>query len=280
MQKTTLQTTAKPSFTEFALMNAKDILSRVNDASQFFHELSTFPQTQQALLKLESTLGIKFKDYSWPLRALVHRSFMNDAKDKGICSNERLEFLGDSLIGALVSKQLYEQFTHLPEGDLSKLRAALVNETSFTELALALGLEDLLIVGKGEWLGKNYVQGGALADAFEAMMAAVANDLGPEAMETAFNNVIKILPRSYYDDARLKDFDPKTTLQEKTMALYKEAPIYEAEEVSNGVFMVALKLRGKQLLRLEGHSKKKTEKELARRVLAGNLHLEGDQHAH
>tara|TARA_R110000868_G_scaffold64597_2_gene194060 strand:- start:32929 stop:33771 length:843 start_codon:yes stop_codon:yes gene_type:complete len=280
MQKTTLQTTAKPSFTEFALINAKDILSRVNDASQFFHELSTYPQTKQALLELETTLGIKFNDQTWPLRALVHRSFMNDAKEKGICSNERLEFLGDSLIGALVSRQLYEQFSHLPEGDLSKLRAALVNENSFTQLAGVLKLEDLLIVGKGEWLGKNYVQGGALADGFEAMMAAVANDLGPEAMKTAFNNVIKALPHAYYDDSRLKDFDPKTTLQETTMALYKEAPTYEAVEVSNGLFVVALKLRGKQLLSLDGHSKKKTEKELARRVLAGNLHLEGDQHAH
>lgn len=280
MQKTTLQTTAKPSFTEFALINARDILSRADDASQFFQLLSQYPETQSALTDLEKSLGIEFKDYSWPLRALVHSSFMNDAKGKGINSNERLEFLGDSFIGALVSRELFERFNHLPEGDLSKLRAALVNEITFNDLALTLGLDNLLIVGKGEWLGRNYVQGGALADAFEALMAAIAKDSGIEAMEVAFNNAINLLDKPYYDTSRLDDFDPKTSLQEKTMALYKVAPTYEAEEISNGTFLVSIKLDGRFLLSLKGHSKKKTEKELARRVLAGNLHLEGDQHAH
>lgn len=280
MQQTTLQTDTKLSFTEFVLNNAKDILARVNDASQFFTDLASLPETKTALNSLETTLGIKFKDSCWALRALVHRSFMNDAKEKGIKSNERLEFLGDSLVGALVSRELYERFSHLPEGDLSKLRAALVNETSFNELALALKLDDLLIVGKGEWLGRNYVQGGALADAFEALMAAINLDSGPAAMELAFHNAIKGIKRPFYDAGRLDDFDPKTRLQEKTMALYKEAPIYEAYEKSVGSFIVTLKLSGREILSLEGHSKKKTEKELARRVLAGNLYISEGSNAY
>src|SRR5690606_19212421 len=205
---------------------------------------------------------------------------MNDAKEKGIKSNERLEFLGDSLVGALVSRELYERFSHLPEGDLSKLRAALVNETSFNELALALKLDDLLIVGKGEWLGRNYVQGGALADAFEALMAAVSLDQGDSAMANAFLKATTLLDREFFDVSRLDDFDPKTRLQAKTMALYKEAPIYESVEVHNGQFVVSVKLGKRTLLSLEGHSKKKTEKELARRVLAGNLFISEDTNAY
>lgn len=280
MQQTTLQTDTKPSFTEFVLNNAKELLARVNDASQFFTQLALLPETQTNLHTLESKLGIKFKDSCWALRALVHRSFMNDAKDKGVRSNERLEFLGDSLIGALVSRELYERFSHHPEGDLSKLRAALVNEASFTELAMALKLDNLLIVGKGEWLGRNYVQGGALADAFEALMAAIYQDSGAAAMEEAFNNAIALIDRPFYDASRLDDFDPKTRLQEKTMALYKVAPVYEAYEKCAGTFVVAIKLSGRELLSLEGHSKKKTEKELARRVLASNLHLSEVSSAH
>ncbi len=280
MQKTTLQTNAKLSFTEFALNNARDVVLRSNDASHFFHNLAQLPQTIYALSSLEAKLGMTFRSYEWPLKALIHRSFMNDAKDKGINSNERLEFLGDSLVGAIVSKTLFEKFNHLPEGDLSKLRAALVNEISFTELAKCLGLQDLLIVGKGEFLDKNYLSGGALADAFEAIMAAVYKDQGQEALELAFNNTIQLLDDEFYDTKRLNDFDPKTRLQEKTMALYKVAPIYEAKEVTIGKFLVTLKIQEKNILSLEGHSKKKTEKELARRVLAQNLHLEGDQNAH
>lgn len=280
MQQTTLQTAKKLSFTEFVLNNAKDILIRVNDASQFFTQLALYPESQSAINKIESTLGIKFNNQAWFFRAMVHRSFMNDAKDKGIRSNERLEFLGDSLLGALISRELFQRFENLPEGDLSKLRAALVNEISFTELALALNLDQFLIIGKGEWLGRNYVQGGALADAFEALMAAVYNDQGEMAMEQAFANTICLLERRFFDTSRLCDFDPKTTLQEKTMALYKEAPVYEAFEKNIGTYVVTIKLSGRELLSLEGHSKKKTEKELARRVLAHNLYLEGDQNAH
>lgn len=280
MQQTTSQAHKKPSFTEFVLKNAKELLAQSNDASQFFHLLKDLPETKAALKALETRLNITFNDPAWALQALIHRSFMNDAKERGIRSNERLEFLGDSLIGALVSRELYERFSQLPEGDLSKLRAALVNESSFTELALALGLDDLLIVGKGEWQGRNYVQGGALADAFEALMAAIANDSGPETMARAFSCATSLIERPFYDVARLDDFDPKTRLQEKTMALYKEAPIYEAQEIAEGQFSVSLKLAGKTLLTLKGHSKKKTEKELARRVLAGNLHLCEESNAH
>ncbi len=280
MQQTTLQTAQKLSFTEFVLNNAKEILARVTNASQFFHELLQYPQTKTALSQLQERLGISFNDPCWALRALVHRSFLNDARERGVHSNERLEFLGDSLLGALISRELYERFSELPEGDLSKLRAALVNESSFNELALLVGLDDLLIVGKGEWQGRNYVQGSALSDAFEALMAAIYRDSGSAAMEVAFNHVIKQVPRAFYDTARLDDFDPKTRLQEKTMALYKEAPVYEAQTKDDGNFVVTLKINDRILLSLEGHSKKKTEKELARRALAQNLYLEGDQNAH
>ena len=121
------------------------------------------------LAELESRLGHKFSNAELARQALTHRSF-------GTPHNERLEFLGDALLNCAIATLLYERFTHLPEGDLSRLRAALVNQASLSQVAEGLGLGDRLRLGEGELKSGGFRRPSILADAVEALLGAVYLD--------------------------------------------------------------------------------------------------------
>ena len=126
------------------------------------------------LEKLQKKLNYNFQDLDLLQRALTHKSSNKPY------SNERLEYLGDAVMDLVVAKYLFEKFKNTPEGDLSKLRAALVNETSFAKLAKALNLGDFIIISSAEERNNGRNKNSLLSDAFEALMGAVFLEIGFE----------------------------------------------------------------------------------------------------
>ena len=169
------------------------------------------------LAELERRLGHTFADPQLARQALTHRSF-------GTPHNERLEFLGDSLLNCAVATLLYERFPRLPEGDLSRLRAALVNQRSLAEVAAALGLGEKLRLGEGELKSGGFRRPSILADAVEALLGAIFLDAGFEAVRKA----VALLLAEKIESAAEKpvDKDPKTALQEHLQGRKLQLPRY------------------------------------------------------
>jgi ribonuclease-3 len=173
------------------------------------------------LADLERRLGYRFVDPELARQALTHRSF-------GTPHNERLEFLGDSLLNCAVATLLYERFPRLPEGDLSRLRAALVNQAALSEVALELGLGDRLRLGEGELKSGGFRRPSILADALEAVLGAVFLDAGFEATRAAVARLFSgKLERT--TDAPV-DKDPKTALQEHLQGRGLQLPRYAVQK--------------------------------------------------
>lgn len=173
------------------------------------------------LADLERRLGHTFADRELARQALTHRSF-------GTPHNERLEFLGDSLLNCAVATLLYARFPRLPEGDLSRLRAALVNQRSLAEVAAALGLGEKLRLGEGELKSGGFRRPSILADAVEALLGAIFLDAGFEAVRKA---VALVLAEKIESAAEKPvDKDPKTALQEHLQGRGLALPRYSVQK--------------------------------------------------
>ncbi len=128
----------------------------------------------EAIAALEARIGFGLEDHAVAIAALTHKSYVNEHRDEqGLQDNERLEFLGDAVIDLAVSHRLMERFPGAREGDLSKMRAAVVDEQGLAEMARALSLGELLRLGRGEELTGGREKSSLLADAMEAVVAAV-----------------------------------------------------------------------------------------------------------
>jgi ribonuclease III len=173
------------------------------------------------LADLERRLGHKFGNPELARQALTHRSF-------GAPHNERLEFLGDSLLNCAVATLLYERFPQLPEGDLSRLRAALVNQASLSEVAVQMGLGERLRLGEGELKSGGFRRPSILADSLEALLGAVFLDAGFEAMRGAVAHLFA----GKLENAGNKpvDKDPKTALQEHLQGRGLTLPRYAVQK--------------------------------------------------
>jgi ribonuclease III len=174
----------------------------------------------EGLADLERRLGHAFANPELARQALTHRSF-------GSAHNERLEFLGDGALNFAVATLLYERFPRLPEGDLSRLRAALVNQASLSEVATGLGLGERLRLGEGELKSGGFRRPSILADALEALLGAVYLDGGFEAVRGA---VASLLEQRLAGHGQLPvDKDPKTALQEHLQARRLPVPRYSVQ---------------------------------------------------
>ena len=171
----------------------------------------------QGLAELERRLGHRFATPGLARQALTHRSY-------GASHNERLEFLGDSVLNCTVATLLYERFPALPEGDLSRLRAALVNQSSLSEIARDLGLGDRLRLGEGELKSGGFRRPSILADALEALLGAVYLDAGFEAVRACVERLLA--DRLERAEKSPVDKDPKTELQEHLQARRLQLPRY------------------------------------------------------
>jgi ribonuclease-3 len=173
------------------------------------------------LAGLEQKLGHKFANPDLARQALTHRSF-------GTPHNERLEFLGDALLNCAVATILYERFTRLSEGDLSRLRATLVNQASLSQVAEGLGLGERLRLGEGELKSGGFRRPSILADAVEALLGAVYLDAGFDAVRGA---VIHLLADKLENAGNKPvDKDPKTALQELLQGRGLHLPRYAVQK--------------------------------------------------
>ena len=161
---------------------------------------------------LETKLGYTFRRPALLENALYHSSYANEHRAGGITSNERLEFLGDAVLGFVTAEYLYAKHPDLPEGDLTRIRAALVCEESLHEVAQSLDLGNYLLLGKGEEQGGGRCRPSILADATESVFAAVYLDGGMDAASDLIHRVLLDKEREEVVEERRRDY--KTELQE------------------------------------------------------------------
>ncbi|MBE6808236.1 MAG: ribonuclease III [Ruminococcaceae bacterium] len=217
---------------------------------------------------LQKNLDYTFKNESLLLNALTHSSYANEARD-GVTSNERLEFLGDSVLSVIVSDYIYKQFGNLPEGELTKLRASLVCEKSLCGFSRELDLGSFLRLGKGEEKGGGRERDSILADAFEAVLAAIYLDSDLEtARKFVMNFILKELKHT--DDEVFKDY--KTALQEIIQRNPEEYVTYiltgESGPDHDKLFEVEVHLNSNVIGKGKGKSKKQAEQMAAKQALS------------
>ena len=218
--------------------------------------------TSFAMEELESKLGYTFRDRQLLVTALTHTSFANE--DKGRSQhNERLEFLGDSVLSVVVSEYLFSHNRNLPEGQLTRIRASLVCESSLFGFAMQLGLGSYLRLGRGEEKSGGRPRPAILADAFEALIAALYLDGG---LELARSFILPYI-RAAHDVAR----DYKTRLQEVVQQNPEERVRYELVEQSgpdhDKHFVVEVHLNSNCVSRGSGPSKQAAEQQAAKEAL-------------
>lgn len=214
--------------------------------------------------ELETKLKYRFHNPSLLSLALNHSSYANENRFRSIQSNERLEFLGDSILGMITAEFLYHSHPEMPEGELTRLRAALVCEQSLVTVAQSLGLGAYLKLGRGEEAGGGRQRHSILADAVEAVFAAVYLDGGFEAVRP-------IIYREILDKAEqgspeaVRDY--KTTLQELVQRENGQSLCYRLVEESgpdhDKTFLVDVLLNEQKVGEGKGHSKKEAEQAAA-----------------
>lgn len=173
---------------------------------------------------LEEALGSTFKNKDLLLEAITHRSYLNERPGWHVPHNERLEYLGDAVLELVVSEELFQKFEEYPEGQLTVLRAALVNYQILAQVASKLGVENFLLMSKGERRDKGKAREVILANAFEALVGALYLDRGFDAAKKFINKQVMIHIEDIIKTQRYKD--PKSELQEIIQEKLKVTPIY------------------------------------------------------
>lgn len=221
------------------------------------------------LENLQENLGYRFRDESLLRGALYHSSYANEHRNENIVSNERLEFLGDAVLGFVSAEFLYSRFPNAPEGELTRIRAALVREESLFEVAQSLQLGECLMLGKGEESGGGRQRPSILADCTEAVFAAVYLDGGMDCARDLIHRVLLSKGDITVAESRRRDY--KTELQELVQRKPHQVLRYELVGQSGPdhakVFTVAVLLNGEPIGEGSGHSKKEAEQASARAAL-------------
>ena len=213
---------------------------------------------------LEEEIGYHFKNISLLQNALTHSSYANERWHNSLLSNERLEFLGDSILGMLVAEYLFRNFPDRPEGELTRMRADMVCEKTLAGVAEKIHLGQHLLLGHGEEQGGGRSRESILADAVESVIAASFLDGGMEAALHFIKTFILVeVPVS-----QLHNMDYKTKLQELVQQKKNQVLSYnllsETGPDHDKHFEVCVALNGKEVVRGEGRSKKRAEQEAAR----------------
>ncbi|MFC2020955.1 ribonuclease III [Chloroflexota bacterium] len=221
------------------------------------------------LATLQQTLGVSFKDISLLEQALVHSSYLNENPDLSLTSNERLEFLGDAVLGLIVAEKLYRDYPGFSEGEMTRLRAALVRRETLARIAGAIRLGDYLYMGKGEEAGGGRHKPANLAAALEAVIAAVFLDSGSA---IAGDFILRLFDAELEKAVRQgTEVDYKSELQELTQSREQKTPAYRVIEATGPAhgktFTVEVRLGEAVLGRGTGKSKKAAESEAARAAL-------------
>jgi len=216
----------------------------------------------EPLESLDAALGVDFSDPSLREAALTHRSF---AFERGLTvTNERLEFLGDSVLGLVVTDMAYAEYPDMPEGSLAKLRAAIVNMGALAEVARSLHLGDVVLLGKGEEQSGGRDKPSILADALEAVFGAVYLDRGLEVVTELLERLFRPRMEAYVRGEGDRDY--KTILQELASQALRSIPEYRLEERGpdhEKEFTATVHLGGEPMGTGIGRSKKEAEQRAA-----------------
>ena len=208
--------------------------------------------------------GYQFRQQDLLEQALTHRSYSRSN------NNERLEFLGDSILNLIISNHIYLRFTDADEGDLSRIRASLVKEESLAQIAMDIGLGDHIRLGGGELKSGGFRRASILSDALEALIAAIYLDGDYAQTEATVLRLYHGQLQTVDENANLRD--PKTQLQEYLQARKMHLPRYQVEQTSgkshNQVFTVSCNITELELQsKGKGSSRKKAEQQAAQKIL-------------
>lgn len=210
----------------------------------------------------------EFKNQSLRDLAFTHRSYLNENREAKQ-SNERLEFLGDSILSFVVSSAIYEQYPDLPEGELTSMRSVLTNTQTFYLLAQRLNLGEQLIMSKGEEESGGRESKSILANTYEAFVGALYLDQGIEAVRAFVKETILDSTDEFIGQQGLKD--PKSRLQEYMQEKYKVSPEYRIlDEIGpdhDKTYTAGVFLDDKLVAKGTGHSKQEAEKDAAQKSL-------------
>ncbi|HUS59763.1 MAG TPA: ribonuclease III [Nevskiaceae bacterium] len=218
---------------------------------------------------LEKKLGVKFKNPRLLNQALVHRSYLNEATDKKLVSNERLEFLGDAILSFIVSEWLYQNFPDYHEGTLTNLRSNLVKTETLAKIASKFQVGKYLLLSRGEKESEGQKNPSLLANTLEAIIGAVFLDQGLQITKKLVKKNFKPLLENLIKAGEFKDY--KSLLQEKIQAKTKQTPVYKTiKQVGPDharIFTVGVYSQGKLLAKAIGKSKQEAEGKTAGQAL-------------
>ncbi len=213
--------------------------------------------------------NIIYKNIELYEQAFVHRSYINENPKFTLGHNERLEFLGDSVLELIVTDYLYHKYTHHAEGDMTAYRSALVNTISIGDVGEKLGFNDHLKLSRGESKDMGRARGSILADTYESFLGAMYLDLGYErcvewVRDTLLINTDTIVQSGQYKDA-------KSLVQEKAQEIMQTTPTYKVTSESgpdhDKLFIIAIFFNNKEVATGEGKSKQEAESDAAKNAL-------------
>ena len=227
------------------------------------------------LSALQQILSISFNELSILEQAMVHSSYINESPEFAPVSNERLEFLGDAVLGQVIAEKLYSDYPHFSEGEMTKLRSALVSRSTLARIARNIGLGNYLYLGKGEEASGGRNKPTNLAGALEAVMAAVFLDQG---LATAKDFILRLLNKEIQKVvSQGVQTDYKSQLQEFIQSKQQQTPTYYVVEAEGPVhdrkFTIEVRVDNSVLGKGSSKSKKAAEAEAARSALE---HLSGN----
>ncbi len=229
-----------------------------------FNQVKLSQARKKILDDFQKKSGIRFKNVLLLDTAFTHRSFANEIS-KHITNNERLEFLGDSVLGLVVANYLFQNFPNDPEGELAKTKSVVVSEPILADIAVTLGIPQCLILGKGEEKSGGRTKKAILADAVEAVIGALYLDSGLKEVEKFIISVIEQEIQNVHSNKHIKDY--KSLLQEFYQKKHKSVPIYTMEKKTgpdhDQTFWVSVSLGATKYGPTEGKSKKEAEQKVA-----------------
>src|SRR3989344_4600039 len=218
---------------------------------------------------LETSLKLKFKNKDILKNAFIHRSYLNEHPEVSIPHNERLEFLGDAVLGLIVSEHLFNKYPNHPEGDLTNFRSSLVNARTLSTAAASLKLGQYLYLSKGEESTGGRTRQYILANTFEALVGAIYIDQGLSATKKFVEKFLLIYLDDIIDKKLYKDF--KSLLQEKSQEQLGVTPSYRVVEEQGPdhakIFRTAVYLNNKKVSTGTGNSKQAAEQQAAKQAL-------------
>ncbi|GHU21476.1 ribonuclease 3 [Spirochaetia bacterium] len=230
------------------------------------------PARYTILYNFQSSLELQFRDLSLLDQAVTHRSCSNESGTK--LDNERMEFLGDSVLGLVTAALLYERFTEKPEGELAKLKSILVSERTLAAIARSIALNEILLLGQGEEHSGGRSKDAILADALEALFGAVYLDSGYETASTLVGRLLEPEMSHVVDSRHIQDY--KSLLQEWTQGKNHSYPWYRLVSQSGPdherTFQVEVEVDGRIFGPGIGKNKKNAEQEAAR-IACGALDM-------